>query len=118
VSSVEAPLAGVAAGVAGAGVADPVAPLPPAEIIPVVVPRPQDVHVAGPQSAAMASSPIPEVASAAPPATSARPLGASVGSQQWPAFYVVVAEPDLAVLSDPSRQGTELRRVKKVSFLA
>jgi hypothetical protein len=36
------------------------------------------------------------------------------GPQQWPAFFVVVAEPDLAVLSDPSRQGKELRRVKKV----
>eukprot|EP01034_Spumella_vulgaris_P023894 gene23894-30172_t len=75
---------------------------------PAAAARPQDVHVSVSQvddGATVGSD------------TSAGALRISESKgtqqQQFPSFYVVVAEPDLAVLSDPSRQGKELRRVKK-----
>lgn len=35
----------------------------------------------------------------------------------FPAFFVVTAGPDLAVLSDPSKEGKQIRRVKKVCWM-
>ncbi len=76
----------------------------------VAAPLPQDVHA-------------PVAARAAPTERVVTPNSASVNiaaesqveEAEFPSFFAVSAEPDMAVLSDPSRQGSELRRVAKVS---
>lgn len=91
-------------------------------VVPPEAPLPQDIHVARRAEAAAATTPAPltpaaaSTSSAATPATAARSEEVGEEEPEFPAFFVVSAERDLAVLSDPSRLGSELRRVAKVNL--
>ncbi len=61
---------------------------------------PQDVHTSAVANAVLTTR------TAAPKSRSA---------MAFPAFFVVTAGPDLAVLSDPSKEGKQVRRIRKVS---
>lgn len=74
----------------------------PADAAPLL---PQDVH-----TAAVANA----VHSTRVAAQSQRNGRSSRMPQSFPAFFVVTAGPDLAVLSDPSKEGKQVRRIKKV----